>query len=52
MIRFNLKQLLLGITACIAWQGMQAQLSVDINMAPEQMVQNLVGNGVQISNVT
>jgi len=52
MIRFNLKQILLAAITCIAWQGLQAQLSVDINMAPEQMVQNLVGNGVQISNVT
>lgn len=27
------------------------QLTVDMNMTPQQMVQNLVGNGVQISNV-
>jgi hypothetical protein len=52
MIRFNLKQILLTAISFVAWQGLQAQLSVDINMSPEQMVQNLVGTGVQISNVS
>jgi len=31
--------------------SMFGQLTVDMNMTPQQMVQNLVGNGVQISNV-
>ena len=52
MIRFNLKNLLAAFTSLIALQGVQAQLTVDVSLTPEQMVQNLVGTGVQISNVT
>jgi gliding motility-associated-like protein len=52
MIRFNLKNLLSAVLGVIAFQGVQAQLSVDVSLTPEQMVQNLVGTGVQISNVT
>jgi len=52
MIQFNLKNLLTAFIGIIAFQGVQAQLSVDVSLTPEQMVQNLVGTGVQISNVT
>jgi hypothetical protein len=52
MIRFNFKNLLLAAFGAFAMQGVHAQLSVDISLTPEQMVQNLVGPGVQISNVT
>jgi gliding motility-associated-like protein len=36
----------------LALVGAHAQLTVDISLTPDQMVQNLVGPGVQISNVT
>jgi hypothetical protein len=48
MIQFNLKNLLTAFIGIIAFQGVQAQLSVDVSLTPEQMVQNLVGTGVQI----
>ncbi|MFM7310482.1 MAG: choice-of-anchor L domain-containing protein, partial [Flavobacteriales bacterium] len=43
--------LLLGF-AIMAQLGWSQSYSVDINMPVTQMVQNLVGNGVQISNVS
>lgn len=52
MIRFNFKNLLAATIGVFAAFGVQAQLSVDVSLTPEQMVQNLVGTGVQISNVS
>jgi len=52
MIRFNFKNLLLTVLSAVAMQAVQAQLNVDVSLTPDQMVQNLVGTGVQISNVT
>jgi len=52
MIRFNYKSLVLSAFALLALVGAQAQLTVDLSLTPDQMVQNLVGPGVQISNVT
>jgi len=52
MIRINYKSLVLSAFALLTLVGAQAQLTVDLSLTPEQMVQNLVGPGVQISNVT
>jgi gliding motility-associated-like protein len=52
MIRFNLKNFLLASMSVFAAFEVNAQLSVNISLTPEQMVQNLVGTGVQISNVS
>jgi len=51
MIKLNLKKVLLAAVAIMALFDVQAQLSVNLALTPDQMVQNLVGNGVQISNV-
>ena len=42
--------LVILLTLCTA-VGTMGQLTLDMNMTPHQMVQNIVGNGVQISNV-
>jgi gliding motility-associated-like protein len=52
MIQFNYKNLLTAMLSVLVFQGVHAQLSVDISLTPDQMVQNLVGTGVQISNVS
>ncbi|MFM7729013.1 MAG: choice-of-anchor L domain-containing protein, partial [Flavobacteriales bacterium] len=52
MIKLNLKKVLLASMAVMAIFESTAQLSVNIALTPEQMVQNLVGSGVQISNVS
>ncbi len=52
MINLNLKKALLLSLAVMALLEVNAQLSVNLALTPDQMVQNLVGNGVQISNVT
>ncbi len=52
MIRINYKSLVLSAFALLTLIGAQAQLTVDVSLTPDQMVQNLVGPGVQISNVS
>lgn len=48
---FNQKSTLLLAFAMLTGFMSRSQYSVDINMSPEQMIQNLVGPGVTISNV-
>jgi gliding motility-associated-like protein len=51
MILISMRRLFgLIILAALGYQS-QAQLTVDINMSPTQMAQNLVGEGVDIFNV-
>ena len=53
MMRFNsLKQMILVFAVILGSLTSRSQsYNVDLNLTPEQMVQNLVGPGVQISNV-
>jgi len=44
-------KVLLAAAGLLLSQLSVAQLTVDVNMSPDQMVQNLVGEGVLISNV-
>lgn len=52
MIRLNFNKLVAVAFGLLSIQGLHAQLNVDVSLTPEQMVQNLVGTGVVISNVT
>jgi len=52
MINFNFKNLLFTAISLVSLHEMNAQLSVNVSLTPEEMVQNLVGTGVQISNVS
>ncbi|HEY8404029.1 MAG TPA: choice-of-anchor L domain-containing protein [Flavobacteriales bacterium] len=49
--KYQGKGLVVYLFAMLFATNMLGQLTVDENMTPEEMVQNLVGNGVQISNV-
>ena len=52
MIRLNFKKLFVVALGLLSIQGLNAQLNVNVSLTPEQIVQNLVGPGVAISNVT
>jgi hypothetical protein len=52
MKNFNLFQRLLVLSILLTGYQLQAQLTVDINQTPATMVQNLVGTGIEIFNVT
>jgi gliding motility-associated-like protein len=49
--KYQGKSLVVYLFAMLFATNVLGQLTVDQNMTPQQMVQNLVGNGVQISNV-
>lgn len=49
--KYQSKSLIIATVVSLFTSSLFGQLTVDMAMTPDQMVQNLVGNGVQISNV-